>query len=811
MSLRQCVTIGVGGIAAAFASLLVGQDRLPTPQWLAVSAADEGESKTAVSSDLLNSDEPASGKADDLLDLDLESLGSVKVQKAPAHTAAQGTSTVLDQASDDFSGSNTTGELLDKAASVNTRRTSALNLDASVRGYNARQIGATANGVNQLKSRVDIDSLFSQVDPGIVEWISVIDGPYSSLYGPGFAFINAELFQAPRNSTGGSLITTYGTNGEQFYARKNGWVGNETTGAYFSYGIRTGNDYTTGGDNSFDVPSSYKKWDVFTAVSHDFTENVRLDFNYLRTEINDLELPGIAYDLNNSHNDQFNLKYVLHEGRGEPERAVLQFWWSDTKYHGDSLNAAKQKSFYRDFMVLSTTNPADPSSAQTTTFGRGQSSSLGTRFYGNFGEADDLLLTLGGDWRRVKLLYDEHNFEADGDLAFAGNVYGIPKSWQDDFGLFSHLSQQWSDQTKSTLGGRIDFVKSQVDQSSEVISAANAGSNASITNYRPGLGEPNHFLGMLYSSTTHDLTDAIKITGGVAFAMRAPTPAELYQDEPYEPAYRFGNSFTDGLSDLAPERNIQLDLGIAADEGPLKFGARGFYSHISDYIMAVPSGTYPGVSPMFATNFLNRDFSAFDPSQRDDLVSGGVNADTTSVEYQYANLNRVDILGTDAFLEVDPERWLSLRGAVSYVHATNFDPLVFVPDPNTFDSRNGNFIKLNGSEPLPGIYPFNATLTARIFQPEDDLWSLAVVTRLVADQNRVARSVAERPTDGFAVFSLRGYVRPTPKWKLTMGIENFTDTKFRQHGSLAITGPDGRPTFVPEPGISYLFGSELSF
>ncbi len=810
MSLRQCLTIGVSGIAAAIASLLIAQDRLPTPQWLDVSMISETDDP-APSSAEVDKDESAPAKADELLDLDLESLGNVKVQKSAPHSAGQGASTVLDQASDDFSSSNTTGELLDKAASVNTRRTSALNLDASVRGYNARQIGATANGMNQLKSRVDIDSLFSQVDPGIVDWISVVDGPYSSLYGPGFAFINAELFQAPRNSTGGSLVTTYGSNGEQFYARKNGWVSNATTGAYISYGIRTGNDYTTGGNDSFDVPSSYKKWDLFTALSHDLTDNTRIDFNYLRTEINDLELPGIAYDLNNSHNDQFNLKYVLHEGRDAPERAVLQFWWSDTGYHGDSLRQAKQNSFYRDFMVLSTTNPADPSSAQTATFGKGQSTNLGTRFYGTFGETDDVLLTLGIDWRRTQLVYDEHNFEADGDLAFGGNIYGIPKSWQDDFGLFTHLSQQWSAQTASTLGGRIDFVSSQVDRSSEVITGANAGSNASITNYRPGLGSPDHFLGMLYSSTTHDLSDAIKITGGVAFAMRAPTPAELYQDEPYEPAYRVGNSYTDGLSNLNPEQNFQFDLGFSADEGPVKFGGRGFYSHIRDYIMAVPSGTFPGVNPLFATNFLGRDFSAFDPSQRDDLVSGGVNADTTSVEYQYANLDRVDIFGADTFLEVQPERWISLRGALSYVHAINHDPLTFVPDSTTFDSRNGNFIHLGGSEPLPGIYPLNATLTARIFQPDDDLWSLALVTRLVADQNRVARSVSERPTDGFAIFSLRGHVRPAERWKLTFGIENFTDTKYRQHGSLAITGPDGRPTFLPEPGISYVIGSEFSF
>ncbi len=799
-------------MAVLFAVAFYGLDRGSGRAWAALLEGSLAlEDNSDASAESPGDPNAKSEKADDLLDLDLEALGSVKVQKQSNHAPTQGASTVLDSADSDFAGSSTTGELLDKAASVNTRRTSALNLDASVRGYHGRQIAATANGVNQLKSRVDIDSLFSQIDPGVVEWVTVMDGPYSSLFGPGFSFIEAELFKAPRNSVGGSLITNYGTNGEAFYVRKNGWVGNDTTGAYVSYGLRTGNDYTTGGKDGFEVPSSYQKWDVYTALSHDFNDVSRLEFNYLRTEINGLELPGISYDLNNSHNDQFNVRYVIHDERNGPDRLVLQGWWTDTQYHGDSLAGGKQRSFYRDFMTLSTTNPTDPSTAQATTFGKGLLNTMGTRLYSTVGDADDLQLTFGADWRRYIQRYDEHNFEVNGNLAFGGNVYGIPKSWQDDFGLLTHLARTWDDQTKSTLGGRIDFVQSNVRSNDEVISASNSGSSAAITNYRPGLSTPNHFLGMLYSSTTHDLTDAIRITGGIAFAMRAPTLPELYQDEPYEPAYRFGNSFTDGLSNLEPERNLQLDLGITADDGPLKFGARGFYSHIRNYIMAVPSQVYPGVDPAIATNFLGRDFSAFDPSQRDDLASGGVNADISSVGYQYTNLDRVDILGTDAFVEVLPQEWLSVRGAIAYVHAVNQNPMTFVPDSGTFDSRNGSFRSIGGSEPLPGIYPLNATITTRIFQPEDDLWSLALVTRLVADQNRVARSVSERPTDGFAVFSLRGYVRPTERWRITAGIENFTDTKYRQHGSLAITGPDGRPTFLPEPGISYIFGTEITY
>ena len=47
---------------------------------------------------------------------------------------------------------------------------------------------------------------------------------------------------------------------------------------------------------------------MFVALSRDLSPDSRLDFNYLRTEINNLELPGIMYDINNSVNNHFNFR-----------------------------------------------------------------------------------------------------------------------------------------------------------------------------------------------------------------------------------------------------------------------------------------------------------------------------------------------------------------------------------------------------------------------------------------------------------------------------------------------------------------------
>src|SRR5262249_30619793 len=161
---------------------------------------------------------------------------------------------------------------------------------------------------SELKSRLDIDSLFSQIDPGIVENVTIIDGPYSSLYGPGFAFLTTELFAPPRYKEGlenhGLITMTHVSNGRQIYDRERFWGGDATWGYMVSYGLRVGNDYLAGHNSGdFRIPSSYNQQDVFAAVSVDVGHQSRVEFNYIHQWLHDVELPGVAYDINHQHTD----------------------------------------------------------------------------------------------------------------------------------------------------------------------------------------------------------------------------------------------------------------------------------------------------------------------------------------------------------------------------------------------------------------------------------------------------------------------------------------------------------------------------
>ncbi|MBN2217558.1 MAG: TonB-dependent receptor [Pirellulales bacterium] len=751
----------------------------------------------------------SAGESDDLglLDMNLGELSKVQVRTGQP-TNLNAPSTEISAADIGLSDASTTGGLARLAPSVSTRRLSGINLDPQVRGYHAGQLVATANGMNEIKTRLDIDSLLSQIDPGIVENITVIDGPYSSLYGPGFAFLNVDLLPVPRYLDGleshHNTSFLYGTNGQTLYVRENVLAGGKDWGARFSYGLRHGNDYSTGGSDSFRIPSSYEKWDGLFAVSADLSDISRLEFDYIHCEMNNVELPGVVYDLNNSTNNQFNLTYTVQQDPKGPKDLVCQSWFQQTRYHGDALHPSKQESLYYQFFTL-----PGYDEWPVNTQGRGFSDSMGTRFLRTFGDRDSVQLTVGIDWRRYRQYYREVNLSEEGEIILGGgDVYGIPRSHMDDFGLLTEVLLPYSDTFSVTVGGRLDYCNTWLNRDDPVITQF---ADPSEAYYAPGLSEPSNLLGMAYVTTKTKLSERTTFNTGYAFAMRMPELAELYSDDPWVPFARFGNSYYSGLSELRPEKDLQFDVGLTTVGENVTYGVRGFFSLIWDYIMPVP-GFIDYSPPGFiaAPSVLGRDFSYFVPEWREDLVTGNVNADTNQAGYQYMNMNLATLGGGDLFCEVRCREWLSVYGSMAYVRGTNWNPVVYLAD-DSWEAANGTLIPIGHREGLPYIYPLNGTVAFRFHDANRERWLMEFSSRLVAHQTNVAESLSEVPTAGFAVFALRGYFQPRQNLRLTAAIENLFDKYYVEPGSLAIIGPDGLPIYMPEPGITLNLGLDMRF
>lgn len=741
----------------------------------------------------------------DLGELNLEQL--LDVPAAPATrgsvsaTPTTSGSTILPGS--DAASVTTTGELLERAPSVSVRRTSAINLDPRVRGFNPSQINANANGMTQLKTRIDIDSQFSQIDPGNVQSLEVTAGPYTSLYGPGFAFLRADLVAPQRYQHGlefhGSLNFWFANNGRQIYNRERLWGGDADWGFDVSYGLRTGEDYRSGGDpGQLRIPASYRQDDVYFAYSQDVTSCYRVDFNYLRLNLYNVELPGVAYDINGQETDQFNVRLVRQDDPSGPEQLVLQFWHARTRYDGDSSRLAKQQSFSA-FLIWE----AVPALTGGILLSNGVSESSGFRALATLGERCTPQLTIGLDWRRYAQRYQEINIGADGEIGFGGDFFGIPYASQEDIGVLVHWAFPVDPALKLTLGGRLDYVSSYIDRDDIIVLRSDF-----IGGYRPGFEQPSKVLGMLYVTSEVKPADHWTISASVGMAQRMPNLAELYSDEPYVPLVRFGNSFVDGNSRLIPETNLQCDLGLRGEWEALNFSAAAFYATVYDYILAVPSTFGDGVPlGVDAITNLQRDISAFRPFANEPNVN--LAASTHQLAYQYTNINRASFYGGELAGEIRLCRWLGLNGSLAYVKATNHDPIRFIEALKAY-------VPVKGAEALPNIYPLNGQIGVRIFDPAErdgqGRWSIEFVARMVNGQYYVADSLGELTTPGFTVFNIYGYYQWSESLRFRTSIENLFDRDYAEHGSLVIANPLTRTLgFVREPGFTWTVGVEVRF
>ena len=740
---------------------------------------------------------------DDLLNMaekDIGKLGDVRVENSsgPSNSVSSPNDT-LNSTNTDFSKATSTGDLLKEMPSVSGRRLSGINVDPRVRGYNSSQLNASANGMTQRRSIQDIDSLMSQIDPGVIQDITVIDGPYTSLYGPGFAFITADLFAPKRYDhpeIHSSTFFNYGSNGQVLYGRENIMGGGKDWGVYASYGVRTGNDYRAGGASDFSVPSSFEKWDGMLSMSFDLNAFSRIEFDMLHTEMNNVEMPGIIYDLNNSTNNQYNLRYIIQEDPNGPKQLVLQSWHQETLFFGDASRVSKQESFYQEFIAETPADHGYPRPANTLS--KGYSVSTGVRGLRTFGEADGPQWTVGADWRRFEQRYLERDVDVHGVETYNGSVFGVPQTRTDDVGVLTNLELPASERLSFTLGGRVDYSSTWLNADDPIITLSPSG-------YEAGFNMPNYTLGMAYAMAKLKLTDHDTLSIGNGFAMRSPDPAELYSMEPFVPVCRFGNSFVDGLSTLKPEKNWQFDLGITSQRGRFRYGARGFYTTIWDYIESIP---YYTSAPNNSTHYLGRNFSGFSSDERGDIGLPSENGDICQAGYKSYNLPLATMAGGDLFGEYEIRKGLSIFGCMSYVHGESVHPYHMVLDASKVNSIA---VPNGGAEPLPNMYPFNGRVSLRVSDPEKDKWGTEFTARLVDSQHEVANSLGELPSPAFSVFDLSGYYRVRKNLRVSLSLENLLNTYYYEPGSLVILNQNGVPCFIPEPGFTAILGIDGKF
>lgn len=706
-------------------------------------------------------------------------------------------------------------DLLSKSTAttgLDIQRRNPIVADLHLRGLRSTQYNAYADGGYFIPSRLDLDSVVSRFDPGTVRDVIVIKGPYSALYGPGFAFLDIATIDAPRYDcfqTHGRTAIGYGTNGARWDGVQSILVGDRDWGFRATYNILQGNDYLDGAGNR--IASSYLSNTVNYALGVDLTNVSKLEFKGFHVFQQDLEFPGYYFDIRDLHADSLSLKYTLIDQYWF-DKLTLDVWYNDTTATGNTQLGPKQ-AFVDRLLQVSFTNNRQGANGVVNTFqdfsdtnfaGR----SIGYRLAGSWGPKDAPLLTLGTDLNvfgqglTENILFQQlsgvnintgTNIPAGGPFPFFNQQQSIPQSQAVDAGLFLQTEYKLTDDLKLRAGGRYDHVHAQ---SNPRFITGNIDLFGPPTNFNP----TNRFaldpivysadpanqqlsrdfnLGSGFITSEYKATD--RITGSLAFgyAQRAPTLTELYASGPFIGVLQQGTSRLIGDPNLKAEQLFQVDLGLRADFETWQAGVNGFYSWINNYI------TYDA-------NRLGQGLT----------------------QVVYTNTDRATLAGAELFGQFNATSWLTPFGTLSYVQGIDQTPLdhrrsVFLASSRRDDALLG--IRKPQSEALPQIPPLESRLGLRFHESGNNpRWQVELSARLVSAQNNVAYSLGELPSSGFTVFDVRTFWRVSDNWLVSFGCENVGDRLYREHldpvsGNLIGVDPMFRP------GTNFYLASQLTY
>ncbi len=682
--------------------------------------------------------------------------------------------------------STDTGSLLSKSPSVTGIEVqSRTPIVSEPRIRSGRIGGLAASGSYWVPARMDLDTMVSKLDSRIVNDVVVIKGPYSAMYGPGFQFLDVDLLHAPRYEDGfeahGRTSADYKTNGQQFYGRQEAWGGAEDWGFRVGYGHRTGNDYRSG--SGIEIPASYNSRDVDLAVGFDLTPDSSLEFGYVRLDQTGVEFPGQAFDIDVLVTNGFELKYT-QECQPAYERLVAETWYNRTRLDGSAQSAGKRRQFpYYDVLTFRGITDVD-------------SQSTGYSCYLLWGDDECGQLTAGTDLRYVKQKLNEIT---SGRLRL--NVWKdanspIPESDACNPGLFAEIGSPLGEHLRIKAGARVDLVSANVlEDPAKLSSLGTLSTPLNPISLADILGtdqfDQDFRLWSVYVMADYELNCCWTAQAACGYAQRPPNLTEMYAAQTFMFVLQNGLNTVTGDPRLAPERLLQIDLGLRYDVERLHGVLTGYYAWAFDYI------TFENLA----------------------IARGAPNNQVEQVQLKFVNTDLATFCGAELHAEYDLTEALVLFGNLSYVEATdrtrNGDFATAQATPGNPSQRvyglpRGYFSGVPGpaEEPLPAISPLTSRLGVRLRDPVDHKrYGLEISTRLVHSQTRVATSLLETATPGFNVWDLRGYWQANRQLLLIAGVENFANANYREH--LDFRSPDGIQMF--QPGVNFYAGGEVNY
>ncbi|MFC3716054.1 TonB-dependent copper receptor [Luteimonas soli] len=568
-----------------------------------------------------------------------------------------------------------------------------------------------------------MDNPLSYVSPDTYDRLVVIKGPQTVLWGPGASAgtvrfeRDRERFDAPRLELRGSLLAGS--------AGRNDQVLDATAGNPLGYLRINGNrseadDYADGSGER--VPSAWRKWNTDAAIG------------WTPDDDTVLELAAGTGD-----------GRARYAGRGmdgaqfRRESASLHFTRRNLGAV-DVLEASAYRNRADHVMDNYTLRDPNPDSAMPMPMASNvERTTVGGR----------VAATWRGDAVDVTAGVDAQDSRHRTRNAMGRNTYrDLPWSRDarlDNAGAFAELTWKADARQRVVAGLRFDRARAE-DQ---------RATTGMMDMPNPTAGEVRHeTLPGGFVRYEHGLeSEPLGWYAGLGHAQRMPDYWELFSADMGPPGS------VNAFSSVAPERTIQLDVGLQYRTRRVDAWVSAYAGRIDDYLLF----------------------------RYDD---GGMMGPMSSVSNIDARIH-----GAEAGIEWHPAQDWTVGGSLAWAWGENHD----------------------ADRPLPQMPPLEARWSLAW---AGGRWSFGSLLRVAARQDRVSideGNVVGRdlgPAPGFAVFSLNGGYRFGPRAQLTAGIDNLFDRDYAEHLNLsgsADFGYPADPVRIHEPGRTAWVRLDLAY
>jgi iron complex outermembrane receptor protein len=578
----------------------------------------------------------------------------------------------------------------------------------------------------------------SHIDPSTIANINVVKGPYALTWGPGnMSAIRVQQRgqDPPRTSLTGTVRTGYDTNlgATETTAFAMGRQGSWFYSANAAW--RSGDDYESGGGAT--VPADYESADGRGRIGVELSEHSTLSLNGSYQTQDNLDYPGRLLNATFFETGMGQLKYSFSRETGLLQSLDVRVSGQQTLHEMDN----EGKPTYQ----AGENRPPLRIGVQS------EIQNIGGRVAADLALGTGWDVTAGGD-----ALYTYRDAIRTLRAAPPNKEPFVPPFYKTADGTVRN--QAWPDVTISQQGAflkarrpvgeavtltatsRLDLIHSDADAPLQPFLDNTGTTEAEMDQ------QDTRLSGALTASVP--LAEQWSLSLGVGSVARPPTALERYAHQFPANKSQTSAEFL-GTPSLEPERSTQADLWIEGVGRNWTLSINGFARHLDDYITFGPA---PSVDPILPLS--------------------------PPTVFRYVN-GTANFVGGEVNAAVSPVEPLALRASGSYLWGRD----------ETLD------------EPAFGVAPPSVTLGVR--------WSPSVTWRrlsevyvdgavnMVAEQDRVARTRSESPTDGYTTVDLQIRADLLGRATLKVGVENLFDATYVNH--LNAKNPFSG-TQIPEPG-----------